>query len=232
MADFSIFTGAWVDWILNPLIWLLIILFSVGAVAGFLLIRKRRKLIYPSAEIIVLNNGKTSLNFLGNKSAGWFGKHWSLFKLWDSGPEVLRIKDGTIVEEFSEEDFLEVNGKRAVVFVRNPESKLLFPINKLEISEDDRALMARVAPASYTEVSADILKAAEAEIKNTWEKILPIIMFGVVVIFALVSIIVITQMVKNGQQEASKLIVEAGKTCLENAKSVCSQFASIASNAP
>lgn len=230
--DFSAAGELIYQWIINPMIWLLIIFFSIGVIILFLFWRKKRKLIFASAEITNLGNGKTNINFLGNKSCGWFGKNWwGPGKLWDYGDKVMRTKDGDIIEAFSEEDFQEVNGQRGVIFYRDPERHLFLPINKLLIDEASQRLAASIAPAIYTEVSADILRKAEEETKNTWEKIMPVLMFGLVVIFALVAVIVITQMVKHGQTEAANLITKGQEICLESAKSVCSQIA-VASNAP
>jgi hypothetical protein len=41
---------------------------------------------------------------------------------------------------------------------------------------------------------------------------------------SLIAIIVIVKMVENGQQEAGRLITEAGQTCLTNAREVCNQI--------
>ena len=217
--------GMITDLLINPLIWLLIIGVFLLATFGMLWIRKRRKLVYPCAEVVDLGgNGKTSINFLGAKSVGWYGKQKWLFGLWDYGDKVLRNKYGEIIEQFSEEDFQEVNGTRGVIFYRDPIRKLLFPINKLKVH--NKELVTSIAPAEYTDVGIEIIRSAEKETTDWKEKVMQIIVWAIVVIFSLVAIILITQMVKQGQAEAKDLILKAGETCLTNAKEVCSQIVS------
>jgi hypothetical protein len=223
--ELSGFTKTLTSWIINPMIWLLIIAIVLGITFGFLIMRKRRKLMFPAAEIVDLGGqGKTCINFIGKKGAGWFGKKRWLFNLWDYGDEVMRIKDGSIIEEFSEEDFQEVNGTRGVIFYRDPIRRLLFPINKLTVH--NKELVTCIAPATYTDTALDIIKAGEDETKDWKEKIMQFLIWAGIIIFSLVAIIVITQMVKNGQENAAKLIVDAGETCMKNAKEVCGQIVS------
>ena len=216
-------------WIIDPLFWVLIIVMFLVFTAGFLYIRKKRKLVYPAAEIVDLGRGKTSLNFLGKGGAGWFGKETFLFGLWDYGEEVLRTNKGELISDFSEEDFQEINGRRGVVFYRDPVKRLLFPINRLAVLNKELAL--EIAPADYTDAAISIIRKAEKETSDWKEKALQFIAWAMIVLFSFIAIIMIINMIKNSQMEASKLVLEAGKTCLESAKSVCSQFA-MPSNAP
>lgn len=223
--------GLIIGWLLNPLIWILIVFFVVAFTWGILLIRRRRKLIYNCAEIVTYSEDgeKFGINII---KCGWFGKKKWLKGLWDTGEEQIETKDKDIVYEFSTEDFQEINGKRGVVCYRDPiNQNILVPISKATIV--NKEFLGAIAPADFRDVALSIIEDADRETADWKDKIIQFVMWGLVVVFSLVSIIVVAQMVKNGQTEASKLIVEAGQTCLQNAKEVCSQIAtSAASNAP
>src|SRR5690606_9763924 len=127
----------------TPIIWLLIIMLIVGVTFGFLVIRKKKKLIYDCVEIVDLGRGKTGFNFI---KAGWFGKKKYLRKLYDTGEEQLETEDGEVILNFSTEDFQEVNGKRGVVVYRDPiNQNMLAPISNSEIK--NKELLAAIAPA-------------------------------------------------------------------------------------
>lgn len=213
--------GQLVSWLLNPLIWLVIIFVLVGITWGFLIIRRKRKLIYQCIELVDYGTSKHGFNVI---KCGWFGKKKWLRGLWDTGEEQMETQDKDIIYEFSTEDFQEINGKRGVICFRDPVNQnILVPISKTEVT--NKELLAEIAPAEFRDVALSIIEDADKETSDWKEKLVQFVMWGLVVVFSLVSIIVIAQMVKNGQQEASNLIVEAGKTCLQNAKEVCSQIA-------
>lgn len=230
--------GMLTSWLLNPLIWLTIIFIMVGFTWGLLAIRRKRKLIYPLLELVDHGNNKFSFNIL---KCGWFGKKKFLRGLWDSGEEQMESQDKDIIYEFSTEDFQEINGKRGVIAFRDPVNQnILVPITRTDVIAfengkkiDGRKLLAEIAPANFRDVATEIIKDADRETSDWKEKLIQWIVLGGIIIFALVSIIVITQMVKNGQDKAAALIVQAGETCLKNAKEVCGQIASaVASGAP
>ena len=227
--DFSGASGLLLDWLLSPVIWLVIIFVVLICTFGFLKIRKRRKLTYPCLELVNLGYGKSGFNTF---RCGWFGSTKWLRGLWDFGEEQMETQDGDIIHDFSTEDFQEINGKRGVVCYRDPiNPNVLVPVNQVEMKNGE--LLAEIAPANFRDVALGIIKDADKETADYTEKIIQWVIFGTIIIFALVSVIVITQMVKQGQAEASNLILQAGETCLSAAKEVCSQIANSASgNAP
>lgn len=227
MADLSVFTNLLFQWLLSPFMWLFLIFVVVAVILGGLWVRKKRKLLYPCLEVVSLGEtGKAGYNLM---KCGWYGKKSRIFKLWDYGEEVLKTKDGEEIYDFSTEDFQEVNGKRGVVCFRDPlNQNILVPLSKCGVK--GKEMLAEIAPVELRGVALDIIKDADVETTDRLEKIIQWIIFGTVIIFALVSIIVIVQMVKQGQREASKLIVDAGEVCLKNAKEVCSQIAKGASS--
>lgn len=207
--------------IVNPIIWLFIIIGIILAIWLMLVIRKKKKMRYPAMEIVDLGNGKTSLNVL---RCGWIGRKIYLKGLWWSGREVMRTNTMEEILEFSEEDYQEVNGKRGVVFYRDPIGRTLVPIARLKVT--NKELVADIPPAEFVDASINIVRDAERETTDWKEKIVMVALIGGIVIFALVSIIFIVQMIKNSQEKANALIIDAGKICLENAKTICSEISS------
>lgn len=227
MVEFSNITSLVMQWIINPLIWLVLLLFFSIGIYIILIVRKKRRMNYPAIEIVDLGDGKTNFN---NLKCGWIGEKIYLNGLWWSGREVMRTNSMEIINQFSEQDFQEIDGKRGIIFYRNPLQKTLLPINRLKIQ--NKELVATIPPAEFVNASVDIIKSASKEMTDKTEKIIQFVSWALVVIFSLVAIIVIIQMVKNGQKEANDLILEAGKTCLENAKEVCSAVINARSDAP
>lgn len=230
MVDYSTITSVVLQWVVNPLIWLIIIGIIVLGSFGVLYIRRKRRLMFPTLEILEFKDGHFGINKI---KSGWFGKKAFLFNLLDFGEKVLKTSDNVEIKDFSTEDYTEINGARGVICYRNPtRQNFLVPITKLGI--ENKELIAQIAPADYTNTAIDIIKESERETKDWKEQLVTWVAVGVVIIFALVSIIVITQMVKNGQKEASELIVKAGTVCSDNCKTICSEIAQtiIPSNAP
>lgn len=229
MADISGITSMLFDWLLSPLIWFALIFVFLAATFGFLWIRKRRKLIYNCIEVVKYKDERVGLNSL---KAGWFGKNKYLKRWYDNGEEQLETQDGEKIHNFSTEDFQEINGGRGIIIMRDPiNPDILVPISRVSIKGME--MLAEIAPGEYRDAAADIINDVDKETKDRTMQIVQWIMLAGVIIFALVSIIVIAQMVKQGQKEAGDLIIQAGETCLTNAKEVCSKIAtSVGSAAP
>jgi len=209
-----------ISYIINPLMWLILILVFVGATFGLLWIRKKRKLIYPVAEIVDLGKGNGAINC--DLKAGYFGKISFLGGLWWAGEEIMKTNLGQIIEDFSTEDFQEVNGKRGIVCFRDPQRRnCLIPINKFDIKNKD--LVFNIAPSDYTDTAIDIIKDATRETNDWRDKLIQFGSWAIVVIFSLVAIIVIVQMVKSGQEQSAELLMNAGKQGAETCKDICSQ---------
>jgi len=101
------------------------------------------------------------------------------------------------------------------------------PVTTLKKMEVTNAhLLAEIAPADYRDASVKIVNNTEKETQNKWEKLAPILVFGTMAIVFMITIILIVQMVKQGQTEAKNLILEAGKVALEASKNVAQASAS------
>lgn len=221
MVELSGATQLLFDWLLSPFVWFALIFVFVAATFGFLWIRKKRKLIYDCLEVVDYDNGKAGFNLI---KAGWFGKKKALRRWLDYGEEQVETQDGDLILNFSTEDFQEVNGKRAIVCARDPVNPdILVPLSKINIR--GKAMFADIAPAEYRDAALRIIDEADRETKDMTAQIVQWVLIGGTIIFALIAIILVTQMVKNGQAEASRLITEAGQTCLQNAKEVCQNLA-------
>lgn len=215
--------GLFFGWMRSFIFWGILAFVLIFIVFGYLIIRKRRKLIYPTIELTDLGKGK--IGFRETKS-GWFKtrKIW----LYDyGGEEYLMTKDGRKIQGGSSEDFHDIRGKRGlIVYRKSDDPKILVPISKMWV--ENRKLVNSIAPADYRDASVQIIKQAQAETQSTLEKILPYIAIGLLALIFFISIILIVQMVKNSQAEASKLILQAGQQA-----EMCKQYLSeLPSNAP
>ena len=199
------------DLVLNilktPLIWVVIVGGSIIIVFGVLRMKKAKQLFLPCLVFIDIGRKKVHVQLT---RAGWFKSKPLIMGLFGKGEESLKTKDGRTIQGGSSVDYQEFNGKSAI-FVKRKDNdpKILVPISKIENTNDE--LLTQIAPADYRDASNDILRSAENEMKGKWEKIVEWILLGGIIIFALVSIIIITQMVSRGQKEAADLILEAGR---------------------
>lgn len=221
MADLSLVTNYLVKWVINPLFWLIIISIFIVGVFVILIIRKKRRLQYEGMEI-------TEYGVNTNVKCGWFGIVSYLKGLWWSGREVMKTKDNEIINDFSEEDFKLINGKRGVVFYRDPVSFGLYPISKVTVK--GKEALANIPPASYVDAAIDIYNDTTKETSDWKEKVIQFVAWALVVVFSLVAIIVIVQYVKNAQTEAADLLIQAGTKGAEACKEVCREAVNIAVN--
>lgn len=219
--DTSGFTSGMFSMLSSLLFWLVLAVLFVVVVFGFLVIRKNRKLINPVFEITSLGRGKIGIKTGKKMRGGWFKQNTALLGLWDYGQEeIFRLKDNRIVLNISSEDFHEINGKMGVLVQRSPEDpRIVVPINKAKLENGE--LLTKIAPADYRGTVVDIIKKAEKETSDKLDKIMQYAFWGGIILFSFISIILITQMVKNGQTEAKDLILEAGRMNAEQIKSLC-----------
>jgi len=224
MADISSFTSMLMSWVINPLLWLIIIAVLFGGTFGALVLRKKKRLKYRALEYVDLGNGRYAVNIL---KCGWFGKKISLKGLWWRGEDVLRTDTGEQILDFSTEDYTEINGKRGVVVYRDPlNQEILVPITRSTFK--NKELIAEIAPSSYRDAAIDIFNESVKETTEFREKLIQFASWAMIIIFALVSIIVIVQMVKNGQDKAAELLLQAGDKGAAQCRDICREAVNIA----
>ena len=247
-------------------IWgLIIFLFLVGTI-GFLLLRKRRKLIYPAVEVTDLGSGKIGMKI---SKAGWFKSR--AFWIFDYGGEfVMKMKDGREVQKVSSEDFHDIDGVRGLLVCRKADDpRVLLPINKAGTSSQyttepildshrqptgkvrlvkrslntlrgmkviNEYLLMEIAPQDYRDTASRIAFDAKNETMSKMEKIIPYLVFAGMGMIFIIAIILIVQMVKQGQANAKDLILEAGRMNSDQISRICSgvvtKATEIASTAP
>lgn len=219
----AIFDGQFSDSIfkllLNPLLWFVLVVFAVLAIIMFLNLRKKRRLKFRAIEFIEAGNDNINYNIL---KCGMFGKNSYFRGLWWSGREVMKTEAGEEIIGFSEEDFQVVNGKKAVTFYRHPINRQLIPVNKARI--ENKEVVAELPPAEYVDAGIDIIRQSIKEASDWRDKLIAYAFLGLMFIVALILIIVIMNGVSSAQDKASKLIVDAGNTCMQNAKEVCQEL--------
>ncbi len=222
--DTSTFTGGMFTLLSSLLFWGILALVLIVAVFGVLIIKKNRKLTTPIVEITSLGRGKVGVRAGKKMVGGWFKHNSTFFGLWDYGQEeVFKLKDGRILLNISSEDFHEINGKMGILAMRSPEDpRILVPLCKASVENGE--LLTKIAPADYRGTVVDIIKKAEKETSDKIDKIMQFVFWGGILLFSFISIILITQMVKNGQTEAKDLILEAGRMSSEQLKTICQGY--------
>jgi uncharacterized membrane protein len=205
-------------WLTSFVFWFIVL--TVVLVFSFVMLKVRRnkKLKIRVVEIIDLGNGKIAIN--SGLKAGWFKSKKTLFGLFDYGGEdVCECADGRLILEGSSEDYHDINGVRGLMVRRKSDDpKILVPISKFELDDVSQEMIMSIAPADFRDASGKIIARTDNEMQGKMEKYLPWISLMVVSIVMLICIILIVQMVKQGQTEAKNLILEAGRMTLESGK--------------
>jgi len=222
-------TSSLINWVKAPITWAIIMFGAVFLIFLILIIRRKRRLNIAGIEVVDLGKGKTALNSV---KCGWFGEKIYAKGLWWSGRSVMRNADMNIIQEFSTTDYQEVNGRRGIVYYRDPLNRnILAPINNIGFK--NKEFVAEIAPASLRDAAVVLFNDAVKETGTLTDKILQFLGWALVVIFSLVTIIIIVQYANNSQKAAADLLVQAGtrgkEACLEVLKTASDY---LSSNAP
>jgi len=224
--DTSAYTGALFGWLTTGLFWVGLLLFMVICVFAFLFIRRWKILSVPIIEEVPIGRGKLQIKTKKMKG-GWFKNNLTFFGLYDYGGEdIFRLKDGRRVYGVSSMDYHDINGKPGLIVTRSSQDpRILAPIQSVLLRNGE--ILETVAPIELRSASVDIIKKAEKETADKTAQMVQWVMWGGIIIFSFIAIIMITQMVGKGQEEASNLIMEAGKMNTENLKTICAGFKSV-----
>lgn len=220
------------QWIVNPMIWIFIILFAVGMIVLGLVIRRKKRLKLQCLEVIKLQNGRTAFLL---KKAGWFGKNLYAKGLWWTGDQVLYNEDRERIHEFSTEDYTEINGQRGLIAYRSPSDQdILVPISKVNIDKEN--LVLEIAPASFRDVATDLIRDAAVETTDWKDRVLQAATWGLLIIIGMITIMFIIQFARTQLDKITELTVQNQQACLSAAKDICSNIVQTAinvkSNAP
>lgn len=257
--DFNSIVGFVPTWLYSPVFWtiFLVILPLMGYL--FLLTLKRKKLVYAVMEIVDLGgetkegNGKININFLGGKSAGYFGSKWKMGGLISYGqPTVMRLKSGEIVEKFNEQCFQEINGRRGIIVYRDPANRVMIPVQGMDIEQTvakeekaegkvegdakvyptsgfrvtNRNVLATLSPQDYSNTSVDIINKRTQETSDKLSAIAQAITLGIIGIVLIIGIIFVINYAAKTTGNAQVIATETIKTCAESMKTVCQEVVS------
>lgn len=193
---------------LSPLIWLAAVGGLLILTVGLLWVRKQKRLNVVTYIFTEIANGKQSIQ---KTKSGWFKSKSALGGLFDySGEQIMKTKDNRIILGCSSIDFHDFNGKQCLLVKRKSDDpKILVPLTRVKI--ENETLLGLIANGDYRDAAVACIDQTNNEMRAKWEQFVQWAIFIGVIIFALVSIILITQMVSRGQDKAAELILEAGK---------------------
>jgi len=218
--DTTAYTGAMLGWLTTGLFWVGLVLFMVFCAFAFLLIRRWKILSVPVIEEVPIGRGKLQIKTKKLKG-GWFKNNTTFFGLYDYGGEdIFKLKDGRRVYGVSSMDYHDINGSPGLIVTRSSQDpRILAPIQTVKLTNGE--ILETVAPVELRSGAVDIIKKAEKETADKTQQIVQWIMWGGIIIFSFIAIIMITQMVSRGQTEAKELILEAGRMNTDNLKAIC-----------
>lgn len=221
----SAFTGGMFAILKSFLFWIILGIAFIGGALIILVIRRNKKLTIPYIELVDIGRGKLGVTYKGKKNrCGWFRHHTALFGLYDYGyEEVCKTKDKRVILNVSSEDYHDINGRPGLIVQRSPEDpRILVPVTNAVLQ--NYKLLNTIAPAEYRGTAVDIIKQAEKETEDKTLKVIQYALLGGLIIIVLISIILIIQMVKSGQDKAGELILQAGQMSQENIKTICANY--------
>ena len=210
MVDLSTFTGSFAGWggmLQSGAIWTIgaiIILTTVFLFYGFM--QKKTKLKYNCLEVVNFGNGKVGMNKL---RCGVFGtKTFMNSGLFDYGSErVIMTDDGRRILDATTDDLHDIMGKRGFIVRRkDDDTKILVPIVAVKFKNEH--LMFEIAPSDFRDTSVSILAEASKETQSTWERILPYIAVGLIVVLTIISIIINQQMTNNTVDKVGTMLIQ------------------------
>ena len=218
--DTTAYTGAMLGWLTTGLFWVGLAIFLVVMVFAFLFIRRWKKLSVPVIEEIPIGRGKLQIKTKKLKG-GWFKNNVTFFGLYDYGGEdIFKLKDGRRVYGVSSMDYHDINGSPGLIVTRSSQDpRILAPIQTVKLTNGE--ILETVAPVELRSGAVDIIKRAEKETADKTAQLVQWLMWGGIIIFSFIAIIMITQMVGKGQAEAKDLILQAGQMNTENLKVIC-----------
>jgi hypothetical protein len=202
-------TQSLTQWLTKASFWTIGIILLVVAIFFFYLVMSRKgKLKYNVLEIVLFGQGKVGLNLL---KAGIFKSKTAFFGLLDYGEEsIFKTKDGRRILNARTTYLHDVFGKKGFICCRKKDdARILVPLSKVDI--DNLGLLGEIAPVDYRDASVTILKDAVKETTGTWEKILPYLAIGIIVILCIIAIIINQQMTNNTIDKVGKLLIEGCK---------------------
>jgi len=190
----------------SGILWIAILVVLFMFTLGFLIIRKNKKFVFPVLILNDLGAGKIGVE---KTKAGWFRTGKVLFGLMDkTGERRLETKDKRLVQQGSTEDFHEIGHHRGLILMAKPDDpKILVPIKRMKV--ENKELLLSIAPADYRDASSKIIKEAEHETKEGWEKIASIILYGLLGIILLITIILTIQYSKSQMNSANEIYERA-----------------------
>ena len=190
----------------NGIFWIAFLVIILFVLFGVLLIKKNKKFTFPTLILNDLGGGKIGVE---KTKAGWFKSGKILFGLLDkTGERRLETKDKRLVQQGSTEDFQEIGHQRGLILMaKSDDPKILVPIKRLKI--ENKELLMAIAPADYRDASSKIIKEAEHETREGWEKIASIVMYGLLGIILLISIILTIQYSKSQMNAANEIYERA-----------------------
>lgn len=211
LDNFGGFSNTLVGWLTSTAFWITVMICIIGFFFGILVVRKRRKLNKIVLEKIDLGDGRIDYRLT---KGGWFKKRFTLMGLWDYGSEfIFRLKDNSIVDNVSHQDYRMINGKLGIVVIRNPnDQKVLFPIHREFLSRNSMEMMNEVAPADYRDSAEKVIEQTDLEMQSKWQQYAPLIIIGVVVMITLIITILNTQYGKYMVDKAIQTIAEIKMT--------------------
>lgn len=193
-------------WVTSGLFWTVTGVIIVAIIAFFYLSMSRRgKLKYNVLEVVRFGNGKTGVNLL---KAGIFKNKTTFFGLLDYGSEnIFKTSDGRKIQGAKTSQLHDVLGKKGFWVVRKTDDpKILIPLDKVYIQNLEALL--NIAPADFRDVSTEIVNNALKETAGGWEKILPYLAIGVIVILCIITVVINQQMTNNTVDKVGKMLIE------------------------
>lgn len=206
MVDIGSFTGVLGGYAKSGAFWLIALVILVGGIGYFYLYMSRRtKLKYNFVELISFGNGKVGMN---QGKAGVFKSKSMLGGLIDYGSEfVVKTSDGRVLQKARTSQLHDLFGKKGFICVRKTEDpKILVPISKVKF--ENLLLLFDIAPSDYRDASTRIFKDAVDETKGTWEKLLPYIAVGLVVVLTIINVVVNMQMTNNTVNKVGNMLIQ------------------------
>lgn len=198
------------SWLTSGFFWIIVSFILFCGLILYLWWKKRTRLKYPVLEIISFGNGKIGIN---KRKAGVFKSKQAFFGLWDYGNEnCFKLDDGRKILECSTDDLQDIFGKKGFIIRRkDDDAKTIVPISRITFLNEKNLF--EIASADFRDASVNIIQEARQETMGWFEKYGAYLVIGMIVIFFIISMMVITQFASRNVDKAYDLLMKVKEGC-------------------
>lgn len=202
-----------------PLFWVGIVAVVLVGFILFLYFRRKRRFSIKGLTLVYLKDGE--IEYQNTKFAKLGEKLMFRGFLW-FGKEQIYDEDNTKLRGFATDDYHFIDGDLGIIALKHPDDpNILVTIHKGQFDILNKKVLYELAPIQLREVGAEEIENIISETKKPNAELIQAIIWGLIIVFSLITIIVVIQFIKQSQDKSAELILQAGKQAADTCANIC-----------